>query len=255
MAPSSMHDGHRERLRQRYAKNGFQDFAAHEVLELLLTYAIPRVDVNPISHALIRRFGSLSAVLEAKPEELQQVEGVGPKAAGLLSMIVPLFQQYEMSRLLPKCRLDNYGQMMDYCRALFLGAVNEEFYVITVDARLNVIAAEKMSQGTPTEVSIMPRAVVREALGRNAVGVVLTHNHPSGSAYPSQEDLDVTLGIRAALDSVGIVLYDHVIIARGEGYSFQRHDILSEERTAPGTEEASPLAADRPQRKLPPRKK
>lgn len=256
MAPSSTHDGHRERLRQRYAANKLDDFAPHEVLELLLTYAIPRVDVNPISHALIRRFGSLSSVLEASPEELQQVEGVGARAAALISMMVPLFQQYERSKLTPKCRLDRYDQVMDYCRTLFMGAMDEEFYVITLDAKLNVIAAEKVSRGTPTQVAIAPRVVVREALRRNAVGVVIAHNHPSGAAYPSQEDLDVTRDIQAALDSVEIRLYDHVIIAQNERYSFQRHGVLLEEDTALAPDEpAQALAADRPQRRLPPRKR
>lgn len=256
MAPSSTHDGHRERLRQRYAANGLKDFAPHEALELLLTYAIPRVNVNPISHALIRRFGSLSAVLDAKMEELQQVEGVGPRAAALISMIVPLFQQYEMSRLMPKCRLEHYGQVMDYCRTLFLGARNEEFFVITLDARLNVIAAEKVGRGTPTEVVIMPRVVVREALSRNAVGVVIAHNHPSGAAFPSQEDLDVTRDIQSALDSVGIRLYDHVVISHNDVYSFQRHSLLSDAEKPVDMDETEPaLAADRPQRRLPPRKR
>lgn len=255
MDAASQHDGHRERLRERYQKAGLKDFAPHEVLELLLTFAIPRVDVNPISHRLIRRFGSLAAVLEASPEELQQVEGVGPRAAALLSMMVPLFQQYELSRLLPREQLNNFGQMIAYCCALFLGDSNESFYMVSLDARLNVLAAEQISRGTPTEVSVIPRTVVREALRRNAVGVVITHNHPSGACTPSQEDVDVTEEIRSALASVGIQLYDHVIVAGYDQYSFRRNGLLEQEEDGIGIAPALPLAADRPQRSLPVRRK
>lgn len=221
------HDGHRERLRARFRKEGMGGFAAHEALELLLTYAIPRVDVNPIAHRLIRRFGSLHAVLEAEPEETCQVEGVGPSAALLLHMMLPLFRMYEQEKLLPRQRLGTYPDVAAYCATLFLGANNEMFYVLCLDAQFQLLATELIAFGAPNAVSVETRQVVRVLMRHNAVGAVITHNHPSGSIRPSQADVDITGEIARVLHSVGIRLHDHVLIAGSRNFSFSRNGLLS----------------------------
>ncbi len=249
------HAGHRERLRRRYAKEGLNGFAPHEALELLLTYAIPRVDTNGLAHALIRRFGSLGAVLEASAAELQQVEGIGPSAATLLSMMVPLLRLYEQEKLRPRLSLNNYGDLAAYCRTLFLGANEEQFYVLCLDARLNLISASLLSQGTPSEVSVQPRQVVQELIRHSAMGAVLSHNHPSGSASPSGEDVRITREIQHILESMGMRLYDHIVISGSRDYSFHAHHLLDSmgETPAQPLREPDDLAADRPLRVLPAR--
>ena len=242
------HAGHRERLRARYRREGLAGFAPHEVLELLLTYAIPRQDTNPMAHALINRFGSLAAVLEASPEELEQVPGIGPQAATLLNLQVPLLRMYEQEKLLPRQQLNTYPDLAAYCRTLYLGVGHEQFYLLCFDAQLKLLAACRMADGTPGEVSVAPRMILRELLRRDALGAVITHNHPSGSPFPSDEDIAMTKEIQRLLSGVGIRLYDHVLIAGSRDYSFFAHHLLDD---APGNaffSQAAPLAADRPDR-------
>ena len=244
------HAGHRERLRKRYAENGFAGFAEHEILELLLTFAIPRVNTNPQAHRLIDRFGSLTGVLEANQKELEAVEGIGPQASTLLTMLLPLFRVYEQQQLLPRIRLTNYADLAAYCRTLYLGIGHEEFYVLSLDADLRLLAAKRIARGTPTEVNALPRQVLEELLQNRAACAVISHNHPSGSAQPSQEDVDITLAIESVLNGVGIRLYDHILIAGSQEYSFTRHHMLGYIPTSV-REEDELEAAERPQRTLP----
>ena len=227
------HTGHRERLRQRYQREGLDGFAPHEVLELLLTFAIPRVDTNPLAHELIDRFGSLSAVMEASPAELEQVPGIGRQASTLLTMLLPVFRAYQQEKLKPRGKFDTYANVAAYCRTLYLGSNEEQFYVLSLDAGLNLLAVRRLSEGSPAQVSAHPRAVVQELIRHNAVCAVITHNHPSGSALPSQDDLEVTRSIQTVLDGVGIRLCDHVIIAGCDDYSFFANGLLGGQTPAP----------------------
>ncbi|MBQ7656783.1 MAG: hypothetical protein IJS41_09780 [Clostridia bacterium] len=249
------HAGHRERLRKRYAENGFSGFAEHEILELLLTFAIPRVNTNPQAHRLIDRFGSLTAVLEANQKELEAVEGIGPQASTLLTMMLPLMREYEQRKLLPRVRLTNYADLSAYCRTLYLGACVEEFYVLSMDADMRLLGAKRIAKGTPTEVSALPRQVLEELLQNHAASAVISHNHPSGSGLPSQEDVDITLAIERLLNGVGIRLYDHVLIAGNQEYSFMRHHMLERDFSAAAEESDLPAAAERPQNMLPGQRK
>lgn len=215
----SEHAGHRERLRARFQREGLSGFAPHEVLELLLTFAIPRVDTNPIAHALIKRFGSLQGVLEASREELEQVAGVGPNASALIAMMVPVMRMYQKDRQRPRKKLNTYAHLAEYCRTLFLGVNCEQFYLLCFDAHLRLAATVRIASGTPTEVSANPRLIMQELMRHNAVSAALTHNHPSGSAAPSAEDLELTMELRRLMNGVGIRLIDHVIIAGQDEYS------------------------------------
>ena len=244
------HAGHRERLRKRYAENGFSGFAEHEILELLLTFAIPRINTNPQAHRLIDRFGSLTGVLEANQKELEAVEGIGPQASTLLTMMLPLLREYEQKKLLPRVRFGNYADLAAYCRTLYLGVCREEFYVLSLDADLHLLAAKRIAEGTPTEVSALPRQVLEELLRNHAACAVISHNHPSGSLMPSQEDVDITLAIQSVLTGVGIRLYDHVLIAGNREYSFTRHHMMDWGSPEEREESELPEAAERPQRKL-----
>lgn len=209
------HGGHRERMRARYAQNGLEGFAPHEALELLLFYAIPRRNVNPLAHRLIRHFGSLAAVLEASPVELMQVEGIGETAATLLSTVLPLARYAQQERV-SDAVITTYKDAKTYCRHLFSGRSDEVLYVICLDAQGRVLQAAPAITGTIDEIVIYPRTIVEVALRHRAHGVVLAHNHPSGISDPSDADLVTTDILQSALAAVDIALLDHVIYADGE---------------------------------------
>ena len=249
------HAGHRERLRKRFAENGFSGFAEHEILELLLTFAIPRINTNPHAHRLINQFGSLNKVLEANQKELEVVDGIGPQASTLLSMMLPLLREYEQKKTLPRPHFDTYSDLAAYCRTLYIGADSEEFFVLSMDANLNLISAKRIARGTPTEVSALPRHVLEELLLNRAASAVISHNHPSGSAVPSQEDVEITSAIEQLLNGVGIRLYDHVLIAGNQEYSFMRHHMMGIASASDPYETEWSAAAERPQSMLPGQRK
>lgn len=218
----SIHAGHRERIRQRFREQGLTGFAEHEALELLLTFAIARKDVNPLAHELIAQFGSLSAVLEADESELLRVKGVGENTAALITLMPELFGFYRRSAMGERPRVTNYAEAKAYCQSLFFGAQEEMVYVLCLDQGGRVIHPALLRRGTVDEVSIYPREVVEMVIRYHAHAVLLTHNHPSGSAYPSQADIDVTMRIVKALDAIGVAMTDHLILSGDEVYSMMR---------------------------------
>lgn len=220
------HEGHRERLRERFLSEELNGFAPHEMLELLLTYAIPRRDTNPIAHRLLDHFGSLHATLEAPVEELQQVEGIGPGAAVLIRSLLPLYRAYEQDKLVKKLSLSTFSAVKEYCVSLFKGVNDEKFYVLCFDAKLNLIQAPLIAEGTVSEVHAHPRLILSALLRNNASSAVLTHNHPGGALYPSEEDRQLTETIRALLDGVGITLHDHLIVSGQNTFSFFENRML-----------------------------
>jgi DNA repair protein RadC len=215
------HEGHRQRLRERFESEGLGSFAPHEALELLLTYAIPRRDTNPLAHQLIRHFGSLQTVLEASPQDLLQVKGIGKSAAALIGMQLPLSRMYQLNCLKERICVADRGQLLLYCHSLIGGARNELFYAISLDSRMRVLNASLIAQGDVGEVAVYPRLVLSSLLSVNASGAILLHNHPSGDPAPSGEDAVLTSRIANVLSGVGITLYDHIIVSGGNSYSFR----------------------------------
>ena len=221
------HDGHRERLRERYLKSGFDAFQPHEILELLLTWAVPRRDVNPLAHDLIDHFGSLSGVFDAAREDLEAIDGVGPNTALFLSMMGPLCRQYHLSRLsAKKLTLRDPDAVKEYCAVIMKDVRDEEFMVLSFDRQLRLIAADKLAEGIPDQVAVFPRKVVETLIRRGATSAVICHNHPGGSLRPSREDIALTDEIKKALDTVGIRLNDHILVAGGEGCSFHEAGLI-----------------------------
>ena len=219
----TMHEGHRQRLRARFRREGFENFAPHEVLELLLFYTRARGNVNPLAHKLLETFGTLKGVLEAPVEQLMAVEGVGEETASLLALTVPLFRRYELCQCEEKRKLKHYSDVEDYCRALLTGLRKERFYVICVSTQMKVLGQRIIAEGDLSEVMAYPRMVVETALNQNAYGVILCHNHPGGEALPSIGDVDVTRDLEALLAKLGIGLMDHIIVADGRTYSMIQH--------------------------------
>jgi len=226
----SIHSGHRERIRNRLRNEGFASFSEHEVLELLLTYAIPRQDVNPLAHELIARFGRLSNVLEADERELLQVKGMGANAALLLTMMPQLMRYYQINAIGERPVILNLADAKAYCAPLFLGVHEEHIYLLCLDQKGHVLHLSLLQTGTIDEVSLYPRKVVETALRHNAHSVILAHNHPSGAAEASQADVDTTKAIASALMMIGIKFVDHLIFAGETCYSMSRERRMEQER-------------------------
>lgn len=223
--PKHPHNGHRARLRQRARETGLAGLADHEVLELLLTYAIPRVDTNRTAHRLIHTFGSLSGVLEARYEDLRQVEGVGENAATLLTLFPSLTRRYLLSRTGEKPLLNTSERAGEYGRALFADCRVETLYLLCLDVKCRLLQAVKLAEGTIDRVPVQNREIIRTVLSTQAKNVLMMHNHPSGSLRPTAEDIDLTRRVMHALESIEVLLVDHLIIGTDGYFSFMNNQI------------------------------
>ena len=211
-----IHDGHREKMRQRFLKSGLDAFADHEALELLLYYAIPRRDTTPIAHALMERYGSLSAVLAAPVEDLKKVEGVGESAAILLKLAPQLYRKAKMSDAEQETILSSVERVGAYLLERFAGEKNEVVYQLCLDRKGKLLVCKKLGEGGVTSADLDIRRRVENALLTGASAVVLAHNHPSGVALPSRDDYAATDRAKTALAVVGVALTDHIIVADGD---------------------------------------
>ena len=222
-----IHDGHREKMRRRFLSGGLEQFADHEALELLLYYAIPRRDTNPIAHALIDRYGALSAVLAAPVEDLQKVEGIGESAAILLKLVPRLCAK---ARLADADRqeliLNTASRAGAYLLERFYGEQNEVIYQLCLDRKGKLLACKKLGEGSIASAALDVRKLVENAILHSASSVVLAHNHPSGIASPSHEDYAATDRARNALETIGVALADHIIVADGDFVSLAESGYL-----------------------------
>ena len=227
---TSIHKGHRERLKARFLEEGLDNFTDIQVLELLLFYAIPQKDTNPIAHELLDHFGSLSQVLEAPVEELKKVNGIKDNAATLLSLITQISRYYQVDcsqRVEVLTTLDACGA---YLVPRFFGRSNETVFLLCLDAKCKVLSCKEVGEGSVNSAGISIRKIVETALAANATTVVLAHNRPSGVALPSNDDVQTTRRIAAALSAVEVHLADHIVVAEGDyvsmvqsGYRFDEH--------------------------------
>ena len=211
-----IHDGHREKKRQQFLRHGLDSFADHEVLELLLFYAIPRKDTNPIAHALMDRFGSLDAVLSAPVEELCRVKGVGESAAALLKLTPQVYRRSRIAAAERERVLNSSQRAGDYLLELFTGETAEILYELCLDRKGKLLACRRVGEGGVSSINVDLRKIVENALLTGASGVILSHNHPSGIALPSADDCAATVRVKEALRTVGLVLVDHIVVADGD---------------------------------------
>ncbi len=217
----TIHDGHRERLRQSFRKDGLAGFDAIRSLELLLQYAIPRKDTNPIAHALLDRFGSLQEVFDASEQELLQVEGVGPSAAVLIRLIPQLARKSAVDRVAELCTIRSTADARDYLMPRFLYERDELALLLCLDSQKRVIQCVELSRGVVNSVSIDVRRILEIALKQRACSLILAHNHPDGPARNSREDDQVTSQLFQSLRTVRIELTDHLIFARDGVFSYR----------------------------------
>lgn len=211
------HAGHRKRIKQRFLEEGLDSFADHEALEMLLYYALPQRDTNGIAHDLIQRFGTFSGVLDADISELVKVPKIGENAAVLLTMLPEFFRRYQIDHHGDQPLLANLALAGDYVSSLYIGKMSEEFYLICLNARRELLKTVCIGEGTISEVPVYPRTAVEAALRFNAHSVILAHNHPSGNRHPSAADVKLTNALINALATVDIRVLDHIIIC-GSSY-------------------------------------
>lgn len=211
-----VHDGHREKMRQRFLSSELESFAPHEALELLLYYAIPRRDTNPIAHALMERYGSLSAVLNAPVEDLKKVEGIGERAAVLIHMVAQLSRKASIDDAAQETVLSSSQRAGKYLLTRFEGKKRELVYQLCLDQKGKLLACKLLGEGGVTAAAVDIRQVVENAILTSASAVILSHNHPSGIALPSPEDYGVTDRVKTALATIGVKLADHIIVADGD---------------------------------------
>lgn len=222
-----VHDGHRDRKRQQFLTSGPDPFADHELLEVLLYYAVPRKDTNPIAHELINRFGSLQAVFAAPAAELERVPGLGRNAAVLLKLVPELYRKAILSASANETVLNTTDRIGEFFRDLLAGQSKEVMYQLCLDAKGRRLNLYKVTDGDPSSVNLNVRKIVENAILSQASMVALAHNHPSGVAFPSHADIVATTMIQTALDSIGIRFADHIIVADGDFISMRQDGIVN----------------------------
>lgn len=219
----AIHDGHRERMKERFRTEGLDGFQPHEILELLLFFGIPQRDTNEIAHTLIDSFGSLSEAMDSPYEELVGVKGMTRNAATLMKLIPKVCGSYLMDKHTGQEVFTSAEMLGRFFVDRFLGTTEETVYLLCLDSSLNKIACEKMADGTITRANVPVKKVVSCLLRHNASRVVLAHNHPRGEARPSSEDLLATRNMVSALRLLDVELVDHVVVAGKFFYSIRAH--------------------------------
>lgn len=223
----TIHDGHRERLKKRFFEHGLESFEDHGVLELLLFYALPRADVNPIAHGLMGKFGSLAAVFDAPAEELVKVPGIGMSTAEYIKLIPQVSRRYLISRTSFNDILDSTKKAGEYILPRFYAERDEIVYMICLDAKCKVLNCRLLFRGSVNSANVSIRKIVENALVFNSTSVIIAHNHTSGIAIPSEEDRLTTRRIEQALKAVDITLADHIIVADDDFVSMADNNFFS----------------------------
>lgn len=221
-----MHQGHRERMRKKFLLNGLDNFEDHEILEFILFYAIPRKDTNEIAHLLIEKFGSLDAILDAPINLLKEVDGIGESAAIFIKMISSLARTYVERK---NNAINNYKNESDLNHKIalkFIGRTEEAVAIILLDAKGKIIYEGIITKGSVNAVNIYLRKIIELITLYNASSILIAHNHPSGIAVPSQEDVETTAKLSNIFQSMNINFLDHIIVADHDFVSLKECSII-----------------------------
>ncbi|MEA2011849.1 MAG: DNA repair protein RadC [Verrucomicrobiota bacterium] len=219
-------DGHRERLRKRFADSGMSAFSEHEKIELLLTFAIPRKDTKNIAKDLLSQFKSVENILNAQIEDLQTIKGLGKTSAILIKLVRGLWTHCSEKKLEKIDIMSSPENVIDFARMKLGGNKNEALMLVFVDAKNQVIHHEICAEGTVNEAVVYPREVAKKALAHHASGVIAVHNHPSNICTPSSQDKKLTAKLVQALELFNIRMLDHLIIGKTTHFSFAEEKIL-----------------------------
>lgn len=225
----SIHRDHRSRMKARFREQGLDGFHDHEALELLLYFAVPRVDTNPIAHRLLDTFGSLHGVIDASPEALKSVKGVGESAALLITLLREMMRRYSMDKAekdLKGAALTTTELIGEYLAPWFVGVNEERMVALATDMKGKVLGSAEMSRGTARATDVSIRKLVEFAIRYQAASIILAHNHPGGLALPSHDDMQTTRRIRDTLLPLSIGLRDHIIVAGDDFISMRDSKLL-----------------------------
>jgi DNA repair protein RadC len=218
--------GHRERLRERFAKGGADVMPDYELLELTLFSALPRRDTKPLAKALLARFGSFAEVIAAPRARLLEVKGVGETVVHHLKIVEAAAQRLAKTRVINRPALSSWTALLDYCTAIMARSQNEEFRVLFLDRKNVLVADEVQNRGTVDHTPVYPREIIKRALELSASAIILVHNHPSGDPTPSKADIAMTREVAGAAKALGIAVHDHLVIGRGGHASFKSLGLL-----------------------------
>ena len=218
--------GHRQRLKDKYCSNGIKGWLDHEILEFILSFAIPRKDTKKTAKLLLDRFKTFSGVLDADINQLQTVQGVKGHSAALLKLFKDVSVRYLNSQITGKNIISSPGLAVDYLKTELKGSADEEFLALFLDSANRLIASEKLQTGTVNKAAVYPRKIAERALYHKAVGVIISHNHPGGTLKPSEDDKRSTEAVAKALAAIEAELLDHVIICGSSYFSFKENNIL-----------------------------
>jgi DNA repair protein RadC len=210
--------GHRERLRGRFREAGADAVSDYELLELLLFRALPRRDVKPLAKSLLEKFGSFAEVITAPEARLAEVKGLGDSGATELKIVQAAASRLLRGQVKKRPALSSWSAVLDYCRTAQAFADREQFRVLFLDKRNQLIADEVQQVGTVDHTPVYPREVVKRALELSATAIILVHNHPSGDPTPSHADIQMTQQIIAVAQPLGISVHDHIIVGK-EGHA------------------------------------
>ena len=220
------HAGHRARLKERFLKNGPDALADYELLELLLFLGIPRRDVKPLAKDLIKKFGSLSGVYSAEVRELQAIKGLSDTAVAAIKTVQASVHHVMREELKRKPILNSWSRLLDYCKSTMAHEKKENFRLLFLNKKNELIADEVQQTGTVDHTPAYPREIMKRALELGATALILVHNHPSGDPEPSQADIDFTKLIIEAGRPLNIVIHDHLIVSRGGSLSMRNEGYI-----------------------------
>ncbi len=224
--PEDYNRDHRKRLRLKFLTSGIEAFHDYEVLELFLTYAIPRVDVKPQAKELIRAFGSIKAAVDADIGDLIKIKGIGKDSAVLIKLVKEIAALYLKAKAKEKKQVTCTTELLDFCRTVMGGKQDEEFCVIYLDAQNHIIEFETIQKGVVNQAVVYPRQVLESALKKKASAIILAHNHPSGHVRPSDADIRLTQTIRETAKILDILVHDHIIIGENRFFSFREEGLM-----------------------------
>ncbi len=224
--PEDYNRDHRKRLRLKFLTSGIEAFHDYEVLELFLTYAIPRMDVKPQAKELIRTFGSIKEAVDADIADLVKIKGIGKDSAVLIKLVKEIAALYLKQKAKEKKQVTCTSELIDFCRTVMGGKKDEEFCVIYLDAQNQIIEFETIQRGVVNQAVVYPRQVLESALKKKASAIILAHNHPSGHVRPSDADIRLTKTIQETAKVLDILVHDHIIIGENRFFSFREEGLM-----------------------------
>lgn len=217
---------HRQRLKQKFAESGIDAFHDYEVLELLLSYAIPRKDVKPLAKELLHKFGSLKGVVDAEVSSLEKIQGVSAHTAILIKLIKAMGTLYLKEKAKEKPQINCTTELLNYCKTYMGGLKDEQFCVIYLDAQNKMTDIETIQEGIVNQAVVYPRKVLENALKQKASAIIMVHNHPSGHVKPSDADIRLTKTIQETARILDIIVHDHIIIGENRFFSFREEGLI-----------------------------